>query len=156
MDIVINRNYFLFGVLLFGAVSMGQEPPRKGVQRLIKFPEYDIATGRIKSLLTGDKAIPQQNGQILVTVARLETYVYDGAVRNVGLIIEAPRCLFNFKTRVASSTGPMTVFRADGGAAISGRGFVWEQRSSMLVISNAVRTVMENGFIPKQKNEKDE
>ena len=127
---------------------MGQEPPRKGVQRLIKFPEYDIATGRIKSLLTGDKAIPQQDGQILVMVARLETYVYDGAVRNVDLIIEAPRCFFNFQTRVASSAGRMKAFRADGEAAIEGRGFVWRQRDSTLVISNAVRTVMQNGFTP--------
>lgn len=152
---MIGRNIFLVGLVLLVSLSMGQEPPGQGVQKRIKFPEYDRATGRIKSLLTGDKAIPQQNGQILVMVARLETYVYDGGVRSVDLIIEAPRCLFNFKTRVASSTGPMTVVRADGGAAISGRGFVWDQRSSMLVISNAVRTVMENGFIPKQKNEKD-
>jgi hypothetical protein len=151
---VINRPFIIIGILALGIFSLAQVIPRQGVQKRIKFPEYDRATGRIKSLLTGKQAIPQNNGQILVVGARLETYVYDGAVRNIDLIIEAPRCLFNFKTRVASSAGPMRAFRADGEAKIEGRGFVWEQRSSTLVISNAVRTVMENGFTPNQKNEK--
>jgi hypothetical protein len=145
----------MFGILVLGIISMAQVIPRQGVQKRIQFPEYDRATGRIKSLLTGKRAIPQKNGQILVVGARLETYGYDGAVRNIDLIIEAPRCLFNFQTRVASSTGPMRAFRVDGGAVIEGRGFVWEQRSATLVISNNVRTVMENGFTPKQKNDKD-
>ena len=138
----------MLGMLALGIFSMAQVPPRQGVQKLVKFPEYDRATGQIKSLLTGDKAIPQNNGQVLIHGARLETYVYDGAVRNLDLIIEAPRCFFNFQTRVASSADRMKAFRADGDAAIEGRGFVWRQRDSTLVISNAVRTVMQNGFTP--------
>ena len=152
---MINRQVIIIGILALGIFSLAQVISRQGVQKRFKFPEYDRATGRIKSLLTGKQAIPQKNDQILVVGARLETYVYDGAVRNIDLIIEAPKCLFNFKTRVASSTGPMKAFRADGEAVIEGRGFVWEQRSSTLVISNGVRTVMENGFSTKQKNEKD-
>jgi len=39
------------------------------------------------SLLTGDKAVPQKNGIILVEGARLETYNYRGAKKKVDLII---------------------------------------------------------------------
>lgn len=143
----MTSNFQTIMVALFvSAMALGQGVPRQGVQKRFKFPEYDRKTGRIKSLLAGEKGIPQKNGQILVQGARLETYVYDGAKRNVDLIIEAPECFFNLRTRTASSSGPMRAFRADGQAAIEGRGFVWAQRSSLLVISNSVRTVMQNGF----------
>ena len=115
-------------------------------QKRIKYPEYDRATGRIKSLLTGETAVQVEGGMMLITGMRLETYEYDGAARKVDLIIEAPECLFSFRTHVASSDGPMTLRRADGDASLSGRGFEWRQRESTLTISNNVRTVTRKGF----------
>ena len=120
--------------------------PEKGGQKRIKYPEYDRATGRIKSLLTGDTAVQVEGGLMLITGMRLETYQYAGASQNVDLIIEAPECLFSFRTHVASSDGPMTLRRADGDASLSGRGFEWRQRESTLTISNNVRTVTREGF----------
>lgn len=120
--------------------------PEQGGQKRIKYPEYDRATGRIKSLLTGDTAVQVEGGLMLITGMRMETYQYDGASRNVDLIIEAPECLFSFRTHVASSDGPMTLRRADGDASLSGRGFEWRQRESTLTISNNVRTVTREGF----------
>lgn len=120
--------------------------PEQGGQKRIKYPEYDRATGRIKSLLTGDTAVQVEGGVMLITGMRLETYRYDGASRKVDLIIEAPECLFSFRTHVASSDGPMTLLRADGDASLSGRGFEWRQRESTLTISNNVRTVTRKGF----------
>ena len=146
------RFFILFGIVAVLLTAVAQVRSGQGVQRRIKFPEFDRATGKIKSLLTGERATPQQNGYILVEKARLETYMYDGATKNIDLIIEAPRCLFNFQTRLASSVGRMRVSRADGQAAIEGRGFVWDQKSSTLVISNDVQTVMKNGFMPNIKN----
>ena len=150
-----SRFFVLLGIVAIILTALAQVLPKQGIQKRIKFPEYDRATGKIKSLLTGEKATPQKNGYILVEEARLETYVYDGAIRNIDLIIEAPRCLFNFRTRVASSAGNMKVSRADGQAAIEGRGFVWDQQSTVLVISNDVRTVMQNGFTANSKNVQD-
>ena len=83
---------------------------------------------------------------MLVKGARLETYKYDGVQRKVVLIMEAPTCLFELRTRVASSSGPMRVYRADGGAVLEGRGFSWRQNPSLLVISNNVRTMTKQGF----------
>ena len=126
--------------------AQASEAPIQAGQKRIKFPEYDRASGRIKSLLTGDKAVQVDGGMILITEMRLETYEYDGAARKVGLIIEAPECLFSFRTHVASSDGPMTLRRADGDASLSGRGFEWHQRESYLTISNNVKTVTRKGF----------
>jgi hypothetical protein len=100
----------------------------------------------MKSLLTGETAVKVEGGMILITGMRLETYQYTGAERKVDLIIEAPECLFSFRTHVASSDGPMTLRRADGDASLSGRGFEWRQRESTLTISNNVRTVTRKGF----------
>ena len=63
--------YFVGGasILMVGVqVLLGQ-----GVQKRIKFPEYDRTTGRIKSLLIGKKATPQGDGHILVEEARMES-----------------------------------------------------------------------------------
>lgn len=132
--------------LFFGGWCVAQVIPGQGVQKRIKFPEYDRTKGRITSLLTGDQAIPQRNGTVLVKGARMETYKYDGKQRKVDLIMEAPTCFFEFRTRVASSSGPMRVYRADGGAVLEGRGFSWQQNPSLLVISNNVRTITKQGF----------
>ena len=143
---MINKYIAIGMVLLLGGWGVAQVIPGQGVQKRIKFPEYDRTKGRITSLLTGDQAIPQSNGMILVKGARLETYKYNGEQRKVDLIMEAPTCFFEFRTRVASSSGPMRVFRADGGAVLEGRGFSWRQNPSLLVISNNVRTITKQGF----------
>ena len=148
------RFLVLLGIVTVILTAIAQVLPRQAVQKRIKFPEYDRTTGKIMSLLTGEKATPQKNGYILVEEATLETYVYDGAIKNIDLIIHSPKCLFNISTRVASSADSMTVKRADGQAMIEGRGFAWDQRNGTLVISNAVKSVMENGFMPTVRNVK--
>ena len=138
-------NHQIVYIFLVYCVS-AQVIPSQGVQKRIKFPEYDRQSGRIMSLLTGDKAVPQKNGIILVEGARLETYNYRGAKKKVDLIIEAQTCLFELRSRVASSAGPMKAYRSNGGAMIEGDGFLWRHKPSLLVISNNVRTVMNQGF----------
>ena len=160
---MINKFFIAVGLALLGVCVMvsckdapGQSEangvdekfvaPSQAGQKRIKYPEYDRATGRMKSLLTGDTAVQVEGGMMLITGMRLETYQYTGAERKVDLIIEAPECLFSFRTHVASSDGPMTLRRADGDASLSGRGFEWRQRESTLTISNNVRTVTRKGF----------
>ena len=125
--------------------------PSQGVQKNIKFPEYDRKNGRIVSLLTGDKAVPYNNGLILIEGARMETYKYEGIKKNVDLIIEAPACFFDLRDRVASSSGAMKVYRSDGQAMLEGRGFMWQHNPGFLIISNNVKTVMNQGFSINEK-----
>ncbi len=155
-----NKCFIAVGLALLGICAMvsckdapGQPEadgesvgPSEAGQKRIKYPEYERATGRMKSLLTGDTAKEVEGGMMLITEMRLETYEYDGVARKVSLIIEAPECLFSFRTHVASSDGPMTLRRADGDASLSGRGFEWRQRESTLTISNNVKTVTRKGF----------
>ncbi len=123
-----------------------QALPGQGTQKTVKFPEYDRQTGRLKSLLSGDTATPGAEGEVVVTGVRLETYSYVQGRPIVDLIIEAPACHFNLRTRVASSAQRMRAFRADGAATLEGRGFEWRQRSSLLVIHHDVSSVLLSGF----------
>lgn len=158
-----NKNFVIFGVAMIAicVISSCKEAPTQSEsddaahaseassqagQKRIKYPEYERATGQIKSLLTGDTALQVEGGMMLITGMRMETYKYDGGTKKVDLIIEAPECLFSFRTHVASSDGPMTLRRADGDASLSGRGFEWHQRESYLTISNNVKTVTRKGF----------
>ena len=146
----MTSSHYIVYIFLVYCVT-GQVIPGQGVQKRIKFPEYDRRTGRIISLLSGDKAVPHKNGVILVEGARLETYRYLGEKKNVDLIIEAPTCLFELRSRVASSAGAMKVYRADGGAVLEGSGFMWSSKPALLVITNRVRTVMNQGFSINEK-----
>ena len=146
----MTSSHYIVYIFLVYCVT-GQVIPGQGVQKRIKFPEYDRRTGRIISLLSGDKAIPRKNGVILVEGARLETYRYLGAKKNVDLIIEAPTCLFELRSRVASSSGPMKAYRSDGEAMLMGNGFFWQHRPALLIISNNVRTIMNQGFSVNEK-----
>ena len=149
MDIVNSKN-LIIAMFLVNWVA-GQVLPGQGVHKKIKFPEYDRKSGKITSLLTGDKAVPYDNGLILVEGARVETYKYEGTERNVDLIIEAPTCFFDLRNRVASSAGHMRVYRSDEQAVLEGKGFWWRHNPDFLVISNNVKTVMSQGFTINEK-----
>ena len=65
--------------------------------------------------------------------------------RKIDLIVEAPSCTFDFRERIASSPGPLRVWREDGRLIIAGEGFQWRQLASQLYISNNVQTVIARG-----------
>ena len=67
---MLTRFFVLLGIAAIILTTLAQVLPKQGVQKRVKFPEYDRATGKIKSLLTGEKATPQKNGYILVEEAR--------------------------------------------------------------------------------------
>ena len=130
--------------------------PGQGVQKRVKLPDHDRGgTGRLRSLLMGDSMVAKEPGVMLVRGVRLETYAYDGEQRIVDLVVEAPECIFNLRTRVVSSTGPMKAARADGGLRLNGVGFEWKQKVSKLVVHNNVRTVLRQRLsLEKKGNEK--
>ncbi len=99
----------------------------------------------------GDSMVAKGPGLMLVRGVRLETYAYDGEQRIVDLIVVAPECLFNLRTRVVSSSGPMKATRADGGLRLNGVGFEWKQQVSKLVVHSNVRTVLRQRLSLEQK-----
>ncbi len=138
---------------LAGAVAAwAQGLPGEGVQRGIKFPEHDRQTGRIKSLLYGATGVQQPDGLVHVTGMRVETYTYRDNARALEMIVEAPACVFDFRTKTASSSGPMKAYRADGGLTLEGVGFRWCQTNSMLSVSNQVRTLLRSDLFLSPPN----
>ncbi len=134
--------FWVLLTLVSVAVALAQVLPGEGVQRAIKFPQHDRQTGRLKSLLFGSTAVQQPNGLVNVTEMRVETYTYLDNARVLEMIVESPACVFDFRTKTASSAGPMKAYRVDGSFTLEGVGFQWCQTNSQLSVSNQVRTLI--------------
>jgi len=150
------RAFWLVLSLACVVVVLAQGLPGEGVQRGIKFPEHDRQTGRLKSLLFGATAVQQPNGLIGVTGMRVETYTYRDNARVLEMIVESPACVFDFRTKTASSSGPMKAYRADGSFTLEGVGFQWCQTNSQLSVSNQVRTLVRSDLFlsPSKSSQK--
>ncbi len=101
-------------------------------------------TNRVKSLIMGAQAEYQPSGLIQVEQMRIEYYEPDG---RTNLVATAPRCILDRNARVASSAGPLQIETADGDLRIQGEGFLARMADATLVISNRVRTQIEQGLV---------
>lgn len=129
-------------------VPRQQAPAGRGVTKGFKFPDYDQQR-RLKSMLTGKEARAEASDHIRITALHVETYREDGKVE---LVVEAPECIFDRKSRVASSGGSVEARSADGRFFISGEGFEWRQLDSHLVLSNRVHTILSKELINPTKS----
>lgn len=119
----------------------------RGVTKGFRFPDYDEQR-RLKSMLTGKEARAEAGDRILITDLRVETYGADG---KVDMIVEAPQCVFDRKSRVATSAGGVEAHSADGRFFISGEGFEWRQADAHLFLSNRVHTVLSKELLNPTK-----
>jgi lipopolysaccharide export system protein LptA len=105
-----------------------------------KLPQYDDAN-RLRSLISGQsvQALPGST-TLRVEALRLEFFREDGAVE---FVAEAPDCTFDLQTRIASSAGPLRARTADQRLVLSGTGFLARPDTSTLVLSNAVRALVQ-------------
>jgi len=125
------------GWCVFTAVP-AQPPLGAGMTKGFKFKDYD-PQNRLKSVLSGKEARAQGEDRILITGLHVETYREDG---QVDLIVESPECVYDRKSKVASSSGSVEAHSADGRFFISGVGFEWRQTDAHLVLSNRVHTIL--------------
>lgn len=133
-------------VLLLGSIGLlcsGQQFPL-GQIRDFTVPEYHPAPNetRMKSLLQGAEALPQEGGRILVRQLKLQTFDVKG---NGEFVMMADDCLYDPDKREASSPGSLRMMTADGRFSTEGEGFLWHDRDSRLIISNRVHTVIQSG-----------
>ena len=82
-----------------------------------------------KSILRGQDARQVAKGIFEVTKPRLEIYRSDD---QLDMIIEAPQCLFESQSKIASSTQKISVRTADEKFSIQGEGFRWNPADSPL------------------------
>lgn len=111
-----------------------------GTARDFRFPEYDKKTNQLRSLLTGRGARQLANGTVVLTDMRLEAYDYAGEKKTTNFVVEAPHCVLDLATRVATSPGRLQAWKVDGEVGISGEGYEFRQTEGTLTISNNVRT----------------
>ena len=126
---------------LLNALAIAQSPLLFGRVTDFKVPEFYEAPNnkQLKSLLVGATAEPNASGDVKITGLRVETYREDGTVESV---VEAPECVYNYKTRQASSAGHIRAHTGDGRMSLEGDGFLLTITNKSLTISNNIRTVI--------------
>ena len=96
---------------------------------------------QMKSRLSGAEARPLAGGLLVIKDLKLEMFNTNGAP---DVVIKAPHCVYDTKNGEANSPGHLWLETGDGDSHIEGDGFLWRPSSSLLTISNNVRTVVEN------------
>ncbi|PAW81060.1 MAG: hypothetical protein B9S33_17355 [Pedosphaera sp. Tous-C6FEB] len=111
-----------------------------GLARGIRIPFYEGEAKQPTSIMLGQTATPVDGGKYLVTEMRVENYTFGPTGRTVDFVIDAPQCLIDPATKVASSAGRIVVSRLDGSFMTTGIGFEFRQSESFLIMSNEVAT----------------
>jgi lipopolysaccharide transport protein LptA len=103
---------------------------------------------RLKTLTTGEQALPRSDGTLLIKTFKTQTF-RDTGDTNAEIIVEAPTCVFNRDKRTASSPGPLQINSGDGKLHIEGEGFLLRQNGTnfTLTISNKVHTIIKKDFL---------
>ncbi len=111
-----------------------------GLARGIRIPVYENNARQPTSVMFGRTAEPVAGGKYLVSDLHVENYThgFSGTVTNY--VIEAPKCLIDPASKVASSDGRMVISRPDGSFLTTGVGFEFRQSDSFLTISNDIST----------------
>jgi hypothetical protein len=130
-------------VFCLGGALVRAQPALFGKVTSFKVPEYYEAPNQkqLKSLLSGAVAEPYAGGdmQVKITNLRVDTFREDGTTES---IVQAPECIFRYKSRQAWSTNRIEARTSDGRMRIAGDGFLLTITNKSLTISNNVRTVI--------------
>ena len=121
-----------------------------GLSRGIRIPFYESNAQQPTSVMLGrtaERVGLAADGKYLVTDMRVENYTHGLSGTTTNFIIEAPQCLIEPASKVASSPGRMVISRPDGSFLTTGIGFEFRQADSFLTISNEVSTqITREGF----------
>lgn len=146
---------FILLVLLIGAtaLSLRAQLPQGLSGKKISFAYQDPKDSKLKAIFTGDNARQITGSQVLVTKFGMKTF-RNGDTNQVEVIAEAPECLFDRGTSMASSAGPIKAYTATTNLYIEGKGFFCQQTNALLIISNDVRTLIRKDLLqsPSKKD----
>lgn len=106
-----------------------------------KLPHYD-AQNRLRSLISGSNVTATTGSALRVEHLKIDYFGEDGALE---FTAQTPECVFNLETRTASSAGSLRARSADQRLDIQGRGFLLQQATSSLLLSNDVRALLQPG-----------
>jgi hypothetical protein len=94
---------------------------------------------QLRSRLTGSEAEPMAGGRFVLKRIRLESFRLDGLCE---FRITAPEAIYDNARRAAYSASEVHLESGDGRLTVDGRGFLWDQTNSIVVISNDQRTIL--------------
>jgi hypothetical protein len=151
--------HVLGGVLLLAVALVGPLAGqiRQGYKGSVwKFPDYydtpltgPSQTNRLKGMILGEAGQHLSNRVFRVMEMQLEHYELDG---KTNLLARAPECLFDASDRVAWSTGRLEIVGLNGAMFVQGRqGFQARMTNSTLIISNRVRTIINQDLVRLSK-----
>ncbi|MEO6183027.1 MAG: LptA/OstA family protein, partial [Verrucomicrobiota bacterium] len=116
-------------------------------------PYQDRETKELKAIFTGSNAKQVTGSQVLITEFAMKTF-RDGDTNKIELIAEAPECLFDRSTAVATSPGKIRAYTAITNLFIQGEGFYCQQSNAFLIISNKVETIIRKDTLKKRTVDK--
>ena len=124
----------LSSMLLFAAET------KMGTGKDFVFPDYYPASNgvrRLKSVVAGKEAQPISNSIFALKFPKLTNYTIEG---KVDWTASSPECTVNLNTREVSGNTNLVFETADERLRQTGVGFLWQQNSSVLIISNQSQT----------------
>ena len=139
--------FFLLFLGVFFIVLAEEDTSSKltGKIRGFQIPEYyPIKQGQksaLRSLLIGKEAQPMQGGKIFVSGLRIECY---GETGETNTVITTEDCFYLISEKKVVSDKEISLWQTDETFSIQGKGFLWDQKESLLVLSNQVKTRISN------------
>lgn len=135
-------NLIVFALIVVAmAFSLRAEVPKGISGKGIQFPYRDPKDGTLKAIFSGKNARQVTGSQVFITDFAMKTF-RNGNTNQIELIAEAPECLLDRSSAVASSAGPVKAYTANTNFYIQGVGFFCQQSNGFLVISNEVQTIL--------------
>lgn len=127
--------------LLIAGLSPAGESNPFGLGMNVKFPDYYgyPNQSKLRTLVQGSSVTPLGTNLYRVKNVHIESFTLAGEPE---AIVDAPDCVYDHRTRIASSDGPIKARSADGQMKIEGTGFMLTMTNKSLLISNNVRTVI--------------
>ena len=132
----------LSGLMAAGVFVVRAQQPAKGHASNFSSVEYFGPPRQtvMRTRLSGAQAQPLADGLLAIQELKLETFDSNGVP---GIIVKAPHCVYDTVHGLASSPGHLRLETADGTSHVEGDGFLWQQASQSLYISNNVRSEFE-------------
>ena len=107
-------------------------------------------TNRIKNILRGAEGQSLTADLILIRQMRIENYPQQGPGTN--LVAQAPEARFDKEASLVTSTGRLDLVTSGGQIVMRGEsGFLYSMEKSALLVSNRVRTVIQDAALKGKK-----
>ena len=143
---------FLTIAVAFVAATMllRAQLPQRAAAKGFQYAWHDPKDLKAKALFSGATASQVTGSQMRITDFGMKI-LRDGQSNAVELIAQAPDCLFDRATSLASSAGPIKAYTATTNLYIEGVGFFCQQSNGLMIISNKVQTTIHKGMLKSEK-----